>query len=772
MLLFFKVVMADTTEKYKRYDELFQRAVNAANPMKLYRLRCEEFAFNDVDGTLSQWNKKQKDTIKREYDIPISTKIAFPIIEQLTAMLTASAPFPRLTATTIELKEFVAAYEGAYAATWYECKGNTALKLAIQDALTVGSGYLHGRKASLLTETTFGVVLEHISWKNVWIDPDSKKADLSDARYVIIAELVTKEKAEEDYDINLTKEDMLNFNDFHSSIGDENQYLFPTSYTKEKEYVWLRRVYEYEVINLYATEEGQISLKKPKPRDIPNPEKEALRNEIQTKLDGTKETEAALVNVENQARPMPDAPMTQQDTAANAKEMASEGTDAMQDDMETIQAMTLQYDELPNTITIYDFILENGESIEVRSFERMKDKRVREVELVGRRIVSNAIVPSLDKLPVVHITFSHNRSPNLTYGLVHYMMDMIKALNKIFAMLLKDMQTNGNRKVLLAKGSVQSVVDFESKWSQPNAVNEYIPNPSMDDGGKPHVVEPSPMNQSYTYLIDKFQSLIEYTTGINSMTMGNPQGDQPTTYGVAQQMASFGTQRIKMYARTLEGPLEDFAEVIVAYLNAYGNRDKISHYFDANGELKTAQILDDGTTDIRFKVRVDVGSNLPTTRQMFAQMLSLLSSQTKNPQVADQLTKVLLENVDMPAADKLAKEIDQITQLTQQIEESKKQLKALEGENKSLKFNLEQTQVSAKVKEEAMKIIQEMRMNPDKAQEVLDTQIKTEGEAGNPLTNYLEQNQEQEQAPELQGGQPAEALPPQEQAPPIEEPIF
>lgn len=750
-----------TTDKYRKYDELFLRAVHAADAMKLYKLRCEEFTFNDVDGTLSQFNKKQKDTIRRQYDIPISSKIAFPIIEQLTSMLTATQPFPRLIATTEEIKEFVAAYEGAYQATWYECKGNTQLRLAIRDALVTGSGFLHTRKASLLSETTFGVVLEHVSWKHVWIDPDTRKEDLSDARYAIIAELITRERAEDDYDMEIRNEDLMQHQEATTNLEQSLMYAYPTEYNKDKDYVWVRRFYEYEIVNIYVSDEGLVSLKKPKPIEIPNPEKEALKTQIQGKLEGFNQTNEALKQVEDNITPLENAPATQQDLQEEGKALTQQATQDTADDMIDIADLTRQYEAMPNTIEVFEFILENGQTVQVKSFERLKDKRVRETEMVGRRILSSEIVPSLDKIPLHHLTNSQNGNINLTYGIVHYIMDLIKAINKVFAMTIKDMQTNGNRKVLLAKGSVLDINAFEQKWSSPSSANEYIPNPSIPDGGRPTVVEPSPINQSYTYLLDKFQSLIEYTTGINSMTTGNPQGETPTTYGVAQQMASFGTQRIKLYARNLESPLEDLAETTIAYLNAYADRNKVAQYFDTEGNLQTAQIIDDGTVDLRFKVRVDVGSNLPTTRQMFAQMLALVSGQTKNPQVADQLTKVLLENIDMPAADKLAKQIDQITQLSQQIEQAQEEIKKLQGENDSLKFNLEQTQISAKVKEEAQKIITEMKLDPEKAQEVMDMKIKTNGEAGNPLTNYLEGNQAPQEG--------AEMPPEQMQQEPIEE---
>ena len=96
----------------------------------------------------------------------------------------------------------------------------------------------------------------------------------------------------------------------------------------------------------------------------------------------------------------------------------------------------------------------------------------------------------------------------------------------------------------------------------------------------------------------------------------------------------------------------------------------------------------EGGEDLKFKVRVNIANNLPTARQMAAQLIATISGQTSNPHVADLLTQYALKIMDIPEADKMLQDMDvvknleaQLGQMQQQLEEQTNRNKALENQN-------------------------------------------------------------------------------------------
>ena len=91
--------MATENKKLKIIERQFRVAYNERK--KDHDLRCnwEEFYFNDVQDTKTQLTTKQLTQVKTTYNIPISTKLTYPIVEQILSFLTSMKPFPKLVAS-------------------------------------------------------------------------------------------------------------------------------------------------------------------------------------------------------------------------------------------------------------------------------------------------------------------------------------------------------------------------------------------------------------------------------------------------------------------------------------------------------------------------------------------------------------------------------------------------------------------------------------------------------------------------------------------------
>jgi hypothetical protein len=267
------------------------------------------------------------------------------------------------------------------------------------------------------------------------------------------------------------------------------------------------------------------------------------------------------------------------------------------------------------------------------------------------------------------------------------------------------MQSSAHRKVLYPKGSITDPSKAEKEWSKPNAFIEYNPIAELPNGGQPVITDGSALNPAIERILGMLQNLLEYITGISSIVQGQPTAATPDTFGGIQTMQSFGTQRIKLYARWLEDAIERFTYVYVSYLQAYAPKDKVLTYLDDNGDQKEIQLLEN-SEDIRFKVRANMTSALPTARAMAAQLLGVLGGQTKDPHVQQLLTQYMIEYLDLPESQKIRQEVDAVKNLSSQLEQIQQQLQDLESQNKQLQQqifqkNLEVDYAKAKAKLQA-----------------------------------------------------------------------
>jgi len=730
------------TKKADYLLKLFQEAASAAEKSRRYKRDNEEYYYSNVDDNKTQFDDEQLDYIKAAYDIPISSKISFPIIEQFLAFLTGAKPFPRLIAPEEVTKETTMAYQNAYHGTCYESHFEREFANALRNMLVVGSGYLYVRPNNFFNETTFGIVQRHLDWKNVLVDPHSRLIDFSDADYMIIVDVMRVDKAEKFYGIKINDEfindsstipsgDIFADYDFEYGFWDFGK---SNTFDKKRKYIWIREFFRKEQINIYITPEGYVSVKKPVPIDIPNEEKLALRGQLNEITDryiqlGQGQDESMQnINAINTGMEDMESPGMAQEAMLEENVQSENMNNEAAQLKEQMMQLQLQIASMPDELPGYQIEMENGETIESTEIKTIRKKRIKRELMIGDNIVEQEYLPT-DIFPISHFCISHNGSPNKTFGILHYMHDLEEAMNKFISLIIRDLQTNSNRKLFYYRGTIIEQEHFESQWSRPGATIEIEPDANLPEAGMPKIIEPSPINQALTHMVDRFLSLIEYVTGMYGVLQGNSQ-QAPETLGATESMQNYGVQRVKLYSRTIEDPIQDFVYNTINYLQRYIPRDKYLKYFDENGDEAELQILDN-REDLRFKVRVEIIKSLPTIRQMKSHLLGIVAGQTKNPYVADYLTQIMLKTLDLPEGDKLAADIDVIKNLEQQVQQLSESLKQKDSQLKSLTNNMQQKEMASKVNSEVNKAKTEIAVEKEK--------IKNENENEYNQNNLVEE---------------------------------
>lgn len=692
----------------EKYKALYQTAYAARSNIFKERKNAEEFYYNDVEHTYSEFTKKQKTAISDTYNIPISTKITYPIIEQIISFLTGNKPYPKVVSPSRELEEFAITYQKAFDGIWHESGTEHELAQCIRDGIVTGSGFIRVRKDNFYNESTFNVIHEYVKWSRVIVDPHSKKMDFSDAQYVIINDILPKKRAEQELGVKLKESDHNFFNELSWATEEDYYTEFYTGYGLNKnelnkhKYVLIREFYEQINVNVYLSENGDITTKRPKTIEIPNIEKQKLRMQIEeltATLQETGETEQKRKGMETDdllTAFQSDSPTQHIEKKLEHDQMSQENEDNTNAMNKQIQQMQASYYNMPDTIQAYKMTMEETKEEKiVREVTRVKKKRMLYTLIAGDTIVEKKYIDA-DSFPIVHFCIQHNQSPNKTYGMIHYIKDLAMAMNKFWSSMIYDAQINNNTKIIVAEGSVIDINALESQWSKPGGVIQYRPNETLPDGGRPMPVPPNPLSQASVQLIQMLTQMVEYITGINSLMQGRPDESQQRTMGAINSMQNFGSQRVKLYSRWLQKSLENLTLSTVYHVKKYTPKNEVLMYLDDNGDAVELKVLEDNK-DIKYKVRVDVTSALPSVKQMTSQLLGIIAGQTKNPYVADFLTKNMLENSDLPNGKKLSKQIDTIKQMGSQIQQLSEQLKEKENQNKSLVNNYQQKQMSHQV---------------------------------------------------------------------------
>lgn len=705
-------VMVTENKKIKTIERQFRIAYNERKKDDKMRSEWEEFYFNDVQDTKSQLTRKQMDTVVSTYNIPISTKLTYPIVEQILAFLTSMKPFPKIVGAKEEFQDVIFGLGEAYAATWYECHAYQEIRLALRDMLLVGLGAIQVRNNAFYNESTFNTIIEYVHWKHIVIDPNARKEDMSDAEYMMLVDVLPKAKAEKIYDIKLRYEDCIddmNMDLSASDFGGVSEYYDEHAnddedYQRSRKSVRVLNHFAKEEVNLYLSDQGDLSSIKPTPSEIPNPEYSKLEeqiNAISTEQEQSKSDGKELQQSSENAIALGQTNGTPQQNIDNAKDIAA--TDQMQvvakDQAKQINGQLKQLQQqlatTPKTIDGYMFKLNDESSYPCENYDRVVRKQIKRTLIVGKQLVEKEVLP-IEKYPIIFFTFNHIQSPNKTYGVPHYIQDLVRAQNKYWSMLLHDMQTNGHRKVIYFENTVSNPSSVESRWATPGAWIGIKGDPSLPDGGRPTVVEPSATNTAIQFILQSFKDMIEYVVGLFSINQGDP-SQAPQTFGATMNIQSFGNQRVKLYTRNMERSLEDLAYVSCCMLNAYAPKDKVLKYINPDGNPQDIKLIS-SNEDLQFKVRVDITNTMPTQRQMFAQLLSNVIAQTRNQGMSDLLTETMLKVLDMPEAIEVSKKIDVVQNLQNQVQGMQEDLKKKDGLIQSLQNQIALKDASAQVK--------------------------------------------------------------------------
>ena len=180
-------------------------------------------------------------------------------------------------------------------------------------------------------------------------------------------------------------------------------------------------------------------------------------------------------------------------------------------------------------------------------------------------------------------------------GLVYFMKDIQRFLNKAFGVVLYGAQLNSNPKVFMYKDSVPNtnIKEFQERYNIPGSIN------FLEGDGKesqpPLVVQGQPINSAFFQIMQILMAELEFNSVNNQMTGSDINAEKNTTNTQLFQQFQLMLNSFREFLNLYEGFTSVLGGVILQHFFAYSSDDVIKRLFKLDElKMKANKILNAG----------------------------------------------------------------------------------------------------------------------------------------------------------------------------------
>lgn len=303
----------------------------------------------------------------------------------------------------------------------------------------------------------------------------------------------------------------------------------------------------------------------------------------------------------------------------------------------------------------------------------------------------------IDNYNVVPFFDEFNGNP-YALGEMDFLYGLQRALNKNVMLMILNATLANSLKMLAPKDSINKR-EYEESYSLPGVLIEYEWSEGMP---APQPIMPQPLSNEFFAFPQRLINIMEYVTGIFGVIQGNPEGAPRTASGLIS-LQNYGGQKIKLLGRSINEALSTVGNVAIQLFQNYAPYNQLITYKDSDNKLVafpyntlTANengdiIIENDLSVGRYRATVSIKQHMGAERQQQAAVLSNLAAQTG----ASVLLKPILKLADIPEADKIADELDEIVKMKTTIGQLENELKRVNQINNQLQNEI--IQMSQKV---------------------------------------------------------------------------
>lgn len=333
---------------------------------------------------------------------------------------------------------------------------------------------------------------------------------------------------------------------------------------------------------------------------------------------------------------------------------------------------------------------------------------------------------------IVPLVYDHRDTP-FPYGRMWYLYPLQRALNKFMMSAILNMSILNSTRILAEKNSILNIKEWTQNASMPGAVLEYsLPIPGVST--PPQIVEAKPMSEAWLVMPRWITQMMEYISGMYPTMQGNPEGS-PDVFSTVASLQSAGGLKVKRRMAAADATLSIVGRITGEFYKNYAplngftsaiipgsedeqavmyNQIEIKDDTDESGKpvkkvgIKPETDLSLGFKDVRFVSESSNGYESATQ----AALLTNLATQLKVPG----LVPLILENLNIPGADKAMAKADQTAQVMAQNGQMQQTIKELESRTQIFQnqiFQLAKTVEVEKVKGNLKALVEKAQSNPE-----------------------------------------------------------
>ena len=341
-------------------------------------------------------------------------------------------------------------------------------------------------------------------------------------------------------------------------------------------------------------------------------------------------------------------------------------------------------------------------------------KMVKLTCIVGDQLIKEQDLPT-DNYPIIPFTYKWTGTP-FPMSAVSPLVGKQREINKAHQLMVHNASLGSSLRWMYEEGAVDT--EYWEKYS--SAPGALLPVNSGYESPTP--VQPMQLSNAFAHIVENGKVEMEYLAGIFAQSMGDT-SSQHDTYRGMLAMDEYGTRRVKQWMKSnIEPSLVQLGKVVRDYSQAVYKAHKVFRLVQPNSlqdegkevEINVPIYNDMGEAvskfmdyeSAKFDVKIVAGSTLPVNRWAYLGELKELLKLG----VVDDIA--VLAETDVRHKDKIAERKSLYSQLQGQISQLQEQVKDQDGLNQTLKRQLIQSGIKAKV----MQVENEVRKDAGKAQ--------------------------------------------------------
>ncbi len=644
-------------KKADKILRIFNRLYNNDNYKKWRNsaYKCLDFRMGN------QIPKEIAEKMREINRVPIVINKIHPAVELVKTLMTYNKPrfqvFPR-ESSDVDVADII---NQLMEYVWNISDGNSQLKLAIDDYLVKGKGYLALYFDPLADNNKGEVKIRYIDSMEVFVDPFCNDRYERDASYYFIYKAISRDRAKFLYPEHKKIIDDApaltggSYSDIASDT-DKADYTITKRNTQgdpESDFIAIIEAYEPVYLNFYHVVDK-----------VKNNEEILTEEELEE-----------FLNKNIYVLVLPNEDIIYSDSIdeindALFKLLQNVGEGAEDQIREYLESNPIKSGKIADLVDAgyVDYV-------------EITKKRIKRTVLIGDKIIGEEIMPISD-YPIVPLPNIWNGTP-FTMSDVEMAMPLQEALNKLMSLIIAHIQKSVNLTLKIPKGSVRDVEALRDELANSVGIIEYDPN-----FGIPDFAIPPSLSAEVFHLIAQIENEINYQFGVFELSHGDVKGAPSTVRGTLL-LDEYGQRRAKSKLDDIEDALNILGRVLIEMIQGYYTHEKVITIVNPQtGEYSKIEInkpIEDEFTGEEIDRAMDVtrgsydvivvsGSTLPTNRMAKLEyMMELYDRRLVTP-------KAVLDVVDIPNKDKMLQEMDMTAQYETIIAQLQEEIKKLKGD--------------------------------------------------------------------------------------------